>query len=226
MIDYCHFVLCQRTGFIGADYLSASESFYRGELPYYCISFRHFRDAYGEDDRNNGDQTFRNSCHRERYREHASWGVNADAATYFTTFVTSGGQAVIWTIVFTVATALICVGGVSGGIEKFCKVGMPLLFLILIIIIVKAALLPGAGAGFAFIFKPQWSALAGKSLITTLGSAGGQMFFSLSLGMGAMITYGSYLGKDNNLQNSSITVVFFDTLAALMAAWKCRAAAE
>ena len=149
---------------------------------------------------------------------HASWGVNADAATYFTTFVTSGGQAVIWTIVFTVATALICVGGVSGGIEKFCKVGMPLLFLILIIMIVKAALLPGASAGFAFIFKPQWSALAGKSLITTLGSAGGQMFFSLSLGMGAMITYGSYLGKDNNLQNSSITVVFFDTLAALMAA--------
>ena len=149
---------------------------------------------------------------------HASWGAGGDAATYFNSFVTNQGQALVWTVLFVLITMLICIGGVSGGIEKFCKVGMPLLFLILIIIIIKASTLPGSGAGWAFIFKPQWDMLMGKSLINTLGGAGGQMFFSLSLGMGAMITYGSYLGKDNNLEKSSIMVVLFDTLAALMAA--------
>ena len=148
----------------------------------------------------------------------AGWGFHGDSQQYFMNFVGSGGPTVIWTLIFLLLTILICIGGVSGGIEKFCSVGMPVLFLLLIVIIIRSATLPGAGAGFAFIFRPNWSVLAGKQIIGTLASAGGQMFFSLSLGYGIMITYGSYLSRKSNLQNSSILVVVFDTLAALMAA--------
>ncbi|MGI6204777.1 MAG: sodium-dependent transporter [Anaerovoracaceae bacterium] len=148
----------------------------------------------------------------------AGWGYSGDTAEYFMNFVGNQGQAIVWMAIFLLLTALICIGGVSGGIEKFCSIGMPVLFLLLLIIIIRSATLPGAGAGFAFIFKPDWSMLAGRQAITTLSAAGGQMFFSLSLGMGAMITYGSYLSKDANLQSSSILIVVFDTIAALMAA--------
>ena len=148
----------------------------------------------------------------------AGWGVHGDSTEYFMNFVGSTGQAMVWTFIFLAITAFICLAGVSGGIERFCSVGMPILFFLLIAVIIRGATLPGSGAGFAFIFKPDWSALAGGQIISTLASAGGQMFFSLSLGMGIMITYGAYLKKDANLQNSSILIVVFDTLAALMAA--------
>ena len=148
----------------------------------------------------------------------AGWGMSGEAGAYFTAFTTDQTQAVAWTVIFVVLTAFICIGGVSGGIEKFCKIGMPLLFVILIVIIIKSVTLPGSSAGLAFIFKPQWDMLMGKEFVNTLGSAGGQMFFSLSLGMGAMITYGSYLTKKENLESSAWIIVICDTIVALMAA--------
>ena len=117
---------------------------------------------------------------------------------------------------------VIVAGGVSGGIEKFNKIGMPALFVMLLIIIVRALTLPNAVEGLKFMFIPGYAVAGGfieeaPNLITVLGTAGGQMFFSLSLAMGAMITYGSYLGKEENLVKNSGIIVAADTIVALLA---------
>ena len=148
---------------------------------------------------------------------HASWGVNGlDGGTFFTNFITSPVEASIWGAVFVVLTMIIVAGGVSGGIEKFSSVAMPALFVMLCIVIVRACTLPGATEGLAFMFSPNMEPLK-TSFIKVLSTAGGQMFFSLSLGMGIMITYGSYLGKDESLQKNSIVIVLSDTIIAIMA---------
>ena len=130
--------------------------------------------------------------------------------------------SVIFTILFMIICYLIVAGGVQGGIEKFNKVGMPALFVMLIIIIAKAWSMPGASEGLKFMFLPGYAVSAGfiaeqPNFVTVLGTAGGQMFFSLSLAMGAMITYGSYLDKKENIVKNSFIIVICDTLVALMA---------
>ncbi len=125
-------------------------------------------------------------------------------------------------LLFMVICFLINRGGISGGIEKFNKVGMPALFVMLVVIIIRALTLPNAVEGLKFMFVPGYAVKAGfieeaPSLISVLATAGGQMFFSLSLAMGAMITYGSYLSKSENLPKNSLVIVVFDTLVALMA---------
>ena len=117
---------------------------------------------------------------------------------------------------------IIVAGGVSGGIEKFNKIGMPALFVMLLVIIVRALTLPNAVEGLKFMFVPGYAVAGGfieeaPSLITVLGTAGGQMFFSLSLAMGAILTYGSYLSKEENLVKNSVIIVVADTLIAIMA---------
>lgn len=123
---------------------------------------------------------------------------------------------------FMVICYIIVAGGVSGGIEKFNKVGMPALFCMLVIVIIKAWTLPNAGEGLKFMFVPGYAVKGGfiseaPNLVSVLATAGGQMFFSLSLAMGAMITYGSYLGEEENLTKNSIIIVIADTLVAIMA---------
>ena len=113
-------------------------------------------------------------------------------------------------------------GGVGGGIEKVCSVGMPALFGILLICIVRACTLPGAVDGLKYMFIPGWAVANGvieeaPDFLSVLSTAGGQMFFSLSLGMGAMITYGSYLDRKQNLEKNALIIVIMDTLVALMA---------
>ena len=148
----------------------------------------------------------------------AGWGVgDVDTSAYFASFTTDQMQTIIYTFVFVALTVLIVVGGVSGGIEKFTKVAMPALFFMLLIVIIRSVTLPGAGAGLAFVFKPNFEVFTGAGWVKVLALAGGQMFFSLSLGMGIMITYGSYLPKDENIQFSGIMIPFCDTLIAVMA---------
>ena len=77
--------------------------------------------------------------------------------------------------------------------------------------------MPGAAEGLAFMFKPNWEVFEGAGFINVLASAGGQMFFSLSLGMGITITYGSYMTKDANLEKSALIIPFADTVIAVMA---------
>ena len=144
-----------------------------------------------------------------------TWGV-ADVTTFFGTFILNGGQMILWTAIFIVLNAIIVAAGVGGGIEKFCNIGMPALFIMLVIVIVYVAVQPGAMDGYKFMFG--WNVEPLKTdFLGVLKTAAGQMFFSLSLGMGAMITYGSYLQKKESVQKNAVIVVICDTLVAIMA---------
>ncbi len=144
-----------------------------------------------------------------------TWGVT-DISTFFGLFATDGASMVIWTAIFIAINTLIVCGGVGGGIEKFCNIGMPCLFVILIIVIVYVAVQPGAMGGYEFMFGFNVEPLK-DNFLKVLKTAAGQMFFSLSLGMGAMITYGSYMKKEEKLQRNAVIVVVMDTMAAIMA---------
>ncbi len=131
----------------------------------------------------------------------------------FDTFITGTWEPLIWTAIFLILNVFVVVRGVSSGIEAAGKILMPMLFVLLIIIIGKGLTLPDAGKGLEFLFKPDFSKVSGKMLLSALGQA----FFSLSLGMGCMITYGSYLKKEENLPANTFIVSGLDTLVALMA---------
>lgn len=128
-------------------------------------------------------------------------------------FITSPAEPLIWTGAFLLLNVLIVAKGVAGGIEKAGKVLMPTLLIILILIAVRGMTLEGAGAGLEFLFKPDFSKVTGSTVLSALGQA----FFSLSLGMGCMITYGSYLNKGENLPANAFIVTTMDTGAALLA---------
>jgi NSS family neurotransmitter:Na+ symporter len=116
-------------------------------------------------------------------------------------------------VVFIFFTILVVIGGVEHGIERWAKILMPVLLGLMAVVIIRGMTLPGASAGFEFLFKPDFSVVDGKVILAALGQA----FFSLSLGMGAMITYGSYLPKSSNLLFAGGSVALFDTLIALLA---------
>ena len=143
-------------------------------------------------------------------------------ADLFGAMLTNPFGCVAFTLLFLIICYLINRGGVSGGIEKFNKVGMPALFVMLVIIIIRSLTLPGAMEGLKFMFVPGYAVKAGfiessPNFATVLATAGGQMFFSLSLAMGVMITYGSYLDKKENLITNSAVIVIADTVVATMA---------
>ena len=141
----------------------------------------------------------------------------ADSAKYFTDFVTNSGSTIIFMAIFMVLNVIIVMGGVAGGIEKFTTVAMPALFVMLLVVIIRSNTLPGATKGLEFMFAPNFDVFKGSGWVGILATAGGQVFFSLSLGMAAMITYGSYLSKQESLVKNSIIVPICDTIVALMA---------
>ncbi|MBE6033988.1 MAG: sodium-dependent transporter [Clostridiales bacterium] len=148
----------------------------------------------------------------------ASWGVNGvDTAEYFVNFYTNGLEASIFAVIFSIITVIIVMRGVSGGIEKFSKVAMPALFVLLLVVIVRGVTLPGAIGGLKFMFAPNWEVFNGSGWVSVLATAGGQMFFSLSLGMGCIITYGAYLSKKENIEVNALIIPFADTVVAIMA---------
>ena len=121
--------------------------------------------------------------------------------------------AVIFAGIFMGITCFIIVKGVESGIERFNKIGMPALFVILIILLIRALTMPGAGEGLQYMLIPDWS----KVTFSTVLSALGQAFFSLSLGMAIMVTYGSYVKKEENLAKNAAIICGMDTLVALIA---------
>ena len=153
----------------------------------------------------------------------AGFGSNGlSGAEIFGNFMSNPAEAIIYGLIFVALTMIIVMGGIGGGIEKVCSVGMPCLFVALLICIIRACTLPGAVNGLKYMFVPGWAVANGviekaPSFFEVLSTAGGQMFFSLSLGMGAMITYGSYLDKKEHLEKNAILIVVMDTLVALMA---------
>jgi len=131
----------------------------------------------------------------------------------FNAFIGNPIEPLAWMLVFLALNVGIVVKGVSGGIEKAGKVLMPLLFGLLVLLSIRSVSLPGAGAGLDFLLKPDFSKVTGETFLAALGQA----FFSLSLGMGAMVTYGSYLSRSENLPQNAFIVTTLDTLVALLA---------
>ena len=148
----------------------------------------------------------------------AMFGVDTfgDAATFFGRFLTNGGSMVFFFAFFALINAAIVMGGVEGGIERFNRFAMPALFFLLLIVLIYVACQPGAADGYRFIFGFNLEPLK-SDFLGVLKSAAGQMFFSLSLGMAIMITYGSYLPEKEDIQKNTIIIVVFDTLIAIMA---------
>lgn len=134
-------------------------------------------------------------------------------ASMFSTFSTSTWTPLICHTVFLAVTAGIVVSGVKKGIESFSKVMMPMLFVIMIGIAIRSLTLPGARAGIEYLFKPDWSAVTADTFLDALGQA----FFSLSLGSGMVITYGSYVSRKENIVSLSAKTAIADTLFAMIA---------
>ncbi len=131
----------------------------------------------------------------------------------FMDFVGSSFQPAFFHGIFALLTLSIVMGGISGGIEKYSKILMPGLFIMMIIVMIRSLTLDGAMEGVRFFLEPNFSAITGDVILSALG----QVFFSLSLGMGVIITYGSYLSKGENLPLNSFYIPLLDTLIALVA---------
>ncbi len=140
-------------------------------------------------------------------------GFDRDAGAYFGQ-VETGWDAVAWHLAFLAATVGVVVGGVKAGIERMAVILMPTLFLLLVGIAIYAATLDGGGAGYRFYLQPDLSEVLDWDV---LQAAAGQAFFSLSLGMGAMLTYASYLSERDHLPNESLVVAFADFGVAFFA---------
>jgi len=134
-------------------------------------------------------------------------------ASMFSDFISAPYRPVVYQLIFMFLTGLIVIIGIKDGIEKNVKIMMPLLVVIILVLDIRAITLPGAGEGLKFLFHPDFSKLSGEGILSALGHA----FFSLSLGMGTLITYGSYIDKENNLINTAINVTVADTLIAILA---------
>ncbi|SJZ53951.1 neurotransmitter:Na+ symporter, NSS family [Cetobacterium ceti] len=135
-----------------------------------------------------------------------------ESGNYFTSLISSPLEPLGYHFIFIFVTALIVLGGIEKGIERASKFMMPALFVLLIFVSIRSVTLPGAMEGIKFFLKPDFS----KITLDTFVAALGQVFFSLSLGMGVMVTYGSYLKKDGNMPKDSLTIPFIDTLIAML----------
>jgi NSS family neurotransmitter:Na+ symporter len=139
---------------------------------------------------------------------------NPDAAgNVFNNFITGTWSPIFFQVIFMTVCILVIVNGVKGGIEKWSKIMMPLIIILLGMLAVRGMTLPGGMEGISFLFKPRFEDLTASSVVLALGHS----FFTLSLGMGTMITYGSYLGRKQNLLNSALWVITLDTAIAMLA---------
>ncbi|MDO5302123.1 MAG: sodium-dependent transporter [Tissierellia bacterium] len=139
--------------------------------------------------------------------------IAGDSANFFTAHITASTSPIVYTLIFVIINAVIIQAGVNEGIERASKILMPLLFVLLLIVAFRSVTLPGAVEGIKFYLQPDFSKLS----FNTVTAALGQCFFSLSLGMGAMITYGSYLPDNSHIEQDAVLVPLLDTFAALLA---------
>lgn len=138
-------------------------------------------------------------------------GAN-DFPAIFAKFVSNPWLSVSLMLAFMIVTHVIVIRGVKSGIEKFSKVMMPALFVILIILAICSVMLPGASQGLEFLLKPDFSKITGSTVLSAMGQA----FFSLSLGLGCLCTYASYFGNDTNIGKTALNVSIIDTFVAVM----------
>lgn len=131
----------------------------------------------------------------------------------FSDFIAHPFRPLVWQVLFMVLTCLVIFAGVKKGIERYTEILMPLLFVVIVILAIRSMTLPGGSAGIRFLLYPDFSKIDIETVLSALGHA----FFSLSLGLGAIITYGSYVSKKDNLLSTSVQVVALDTVIAIMA---------
>ena len=144
----------------------------------------------------------------------ATDAIGSDFGGFFHAFTTGTWMPLLFTYLFIFANHFIITGGVQGGIEKASKVMMPLLFAILIALAIYSLWMPAGREALANVFTPDFSMVTGKSFLAAMGQA----FFTLSIGMGAMLIYGSYFKDGTKIAGTAISVVSLDTIVALMAA--------
>lgn len=140
-------------------------------------------------------------------------GPEAGFGDIFGSFISSVWAPVLYHTFYLLVTAAVVAVGVKSGIERFGKIMMPLLFVIMIVIAVRSATLPGAGDGLEWLFRPDFSKIDASVCAAALG----QGFFSLSVGFGIMLTYGSYISKKENIAVSSAYTAVSDLVFALIA---------
>lgn len=131
----------------------------------------------------------------------------------FNGFIKGSFRPLLWFFIFMGFTGGIVISGIKNGIERYSKILMPLLVVILIILCLRSLTLKGSFDGLIFLFRPDFSKITAKTILEALG----QSFFSLSVGMGTLITYGSYIRKEDNLMSSAFLVGIADTLVAIIA---------
>ena len=132
---------------------------------------------------------------------------------YFSELSSDPVKPVLWTVVMLGITYLIVEHGVRNGIERASKLLMPTLFLLLLVIVAASCMLPNAGKGIAFLFKPDFSKISGNVFLGALG----QSFYSLSIAMGCICTYASYFSRQTNLTKSAVQIGVIDSLVAILA---------
>ena len=143
----------------------------------------------------------------------SAFSSDAAATGYFGTFTGGTWEPIVFFLIFAAATVLVVVFGVQKGIERVSKILMPLLAVLAVFLAVYACCQPGALEGVKKLFVPDFSDFRAETLLAALG----QLFYSMSLAMGIMITYGSYMKKDANIQSSGIQISLCDTLFAIFA---------
>ncbi|MBQ9432934.1 MAG: sodium-dependent transporter [Synergistaceae bacterium] len=145
-------------------------------------------------------------------------GLNSDAVgSFFGNFLASPTQMVFWMVVAVLIGTLVCFVGLRSGVERITKLMMSGLLIIMIALAARSVTLPGAEKGLEFYLKPDFSKLVSSGLGTTLYAALGQAFFTLSLGIGSMAIFGSYISKDRTLFGESLIVTGLDTFVAFTA---------
>ncbi|MBO5679027.1 MAG: sodium-dependent transporter [Bacteroidaceae bacterium] len=138
--------------------------------------------------------------------------TTADFPSIFANFVSNPWKPLLWLLAFMITTHFIVVRGVKSGIERFSKIMMPALFVIMIVLTACSVMLPGAREGLHFLLKPDFSKITGTVVLNAMGQA----FFSLSLGLGCLCTYASYFGPDTNIGKTALNVSLIDTMVAIM----------
>ena len=139
--------------------------------------------------------------------------TNEELDNMFNAFISSRWAPLFGHTAFLALTAFVVMGGVKSGIERFGKVMMPILFVVVVLIAIRAMTLPGAVDGIRYLLKPDFSKIDAGVCAAALG----QSFYSLSLGCGTMITYASYVKKTENIVSSGVSIAVFDLLFALIA---------
>ncbi len=138
---------------------------------------------------------------------------SAELKEMFNSFRNDSYRPLLWFVVFMGFTAWIIISGIRSGIERYTKILMPMLLVLLIFIAIYVLTLPGAKEGVKYLFNPDFSKITPDVIFKALGQA----FFSLSIGMGTLITYGSYIKKKENLTGTTLSVVGADTFIAVLA---------